>query len=131
MLPAPPYDAHAIGFVSLASLADGDWSSLRSQDCTNVASAAGAACPPGLSVLGITLIITAGTVHWRFTGETDVGAAGDAHAAYPGVATSISIPVKGVRDVSAAPSEELTRVSLHPISAGGELLVYFGAPPRT
>lgn len=131
MLPAPPYDAYAIGFVSIDSLQDGDWSSLRSQDCTNIASAAGAACPSGLSVLGISLIITGGTVHYRFTGETDVGAAGDAHATYPGAAASLSIPVKGVRDLSASPSEELTRVSLHPISATGTLLAYFGAKPRT
>lgn len=130
MFPWPEWDAYAMGFKSIASLADGDFTSLRSQDFTDVCSAAAAACPDGLPVIGITIIVATGTVHYRFTGEVDAGAAGDSHTDYPGMASSISIPIKGVRDRSSA-AEQLTRVSLHPISATGYALAYFGPPARS
>lgn len=129
MFPWPGWDAYAVGFKAIDGMADGDFTSLRSQDFTDVCSAAAAACPDGLPVIGVTIIVTAGAVHYRFTGEVDVGAAGDAHADYPGMTSSISVPIKGVRDRSSA-AEQLTRVSLHPIGATGHVLAYFGPPVR-
>lgn len=118
-------DAAAVGVVGFAGLNDVQWNSIASSGTKELGSAGDVALSAGLVVVGLTLIITAGSVGVRFTGATDVGAAGDALAPYPEFATSISIPVRGVLDRSPTPHEALTRVSLRPNAAAGYALIYY------
>lgn len=116
-------DGDTYGVVSLAGLTDGQWNSLTSDDTKDVCNAGNVAVAAGRVAVGLTLIITAGSVGVRFTGATDEGAAGDALAPYPSFTSSISIPIRGMRDRSAAPMEQITRVSLRPVSATGYALI--------
>lgn len=119
------FDAAAVGVVNFADLNDAAWNSIASDDTKELASAGNVALDAGLIVVGLTLITTAGSVGVRFTGATDVGAAGDALAPYPAFASSISIPVRGVFDRSPAVHEALTHVSLRPNGATGYALIYY------
>jgi hypothetical protein len=116
-------DGDTYGVVSLAGLNDSQWNSLTSDDTKDVCNANNAAVAAGRVAVGLTLIITAGSVGVRFTGATDEGAAGDALAPYPSFTTNISLPLRGMRDRSASPMELLTRVSLRPVSATGYALI--------
>lgn len=118
-------DAASVGVVNFADLNNAAWNSISSSGTKELASAGDVALDAGLIVVGLTLIITAGTVGARFTGATDVGAAGDALAPYPSFASSISIPVRGVLDRSPTVHEALTHVSLRPSGASGYALIYY------
>lgn len=127
----PAFDAYAVGWVDLADLTDAEWNSLASEDTVSLATAGGGPPPAGLVVAGLSIYITAGSVGFRFTGATDPGAAGDAAGDYPATAVSMSLPIRGPRDLSASPSEQLTRVSLRPNAATGYAIIYYDGPPRT
>jgi hypothetical protein len=118
-------DAAAVGVVNFADLNNTAWNSIASDGTKELASAGNVALDAGLFVVGLTLIITAGSVGVRFTGPTDVGAGGDALAPYPSFASSISIPVRGVLDRSPAVHEALTHVSLRPVGASGYAIIYY------
>jgi hypothetical protein len=119
------FDAAAVGVVNFADLNNAAWNSIASSGTKEFASAGDVALDAGLIVVGLTLIITAGTVGARFTGATDVGAAGDVLAPYPSFASSISVPMRGVFDRSPTVHEALTHVSLRPSGASGYALIYY------
>lgn len=116
-------DGDTYGVVSLAGLTDGQWNSLTSDDTKDVCNASNVAVASARVAVGLTLIITDGSVGVRFTGATDEGAAGDALAPYPSFTTNISLPLRGMRDRSATPMETITRVSLRPVSAAGYAII--------
>jgi len=118
-------DAAAVGVVNFADLNSGAWNSIASDGTKELASAGNVALDAGLIVVGLTLIITAGSVGVRFTGPTDVGAGGDALAPYPSFVSNISIPVRGVFDRSPTVHEALTHVGLRPSGATGYALIYY------
>ena len=116
------------GTKLLSALTNAEWNSLQSSGTTDLTNANAQAVAAGMVAVSLTLIITAGTVGVRFTGATDTGAAADATTGYPIFASSVSIPVRGMRDRSATPIEQITRVSLYPSGATGYAIVYWALP---
>lgn len=116
-------DADAIGIIDLAALANAQWTSIASSGCFSLCSADASNLPAGLYVVSISGEVTAGSVAWRVTGSTDVGAAGDALGSYQVLTGAFSIPLRGVRDFSAPNPEPITRVCLRPNAATGRVLV--------